>query len=68
MFWSCCDPVDHAGSMYLRVDKAEVGQHEGGSGEKKKRGEVCQSDGPVPVCPPPRLPPHPPNPPLKVSE
>lgn len=34
MFWSCCDPVDQAGSVYLRVDRAEVGQHEGGNGEK----------------------------------
>lgn len=51
--------------MYLKVDKAEVGQHEGGNG---KRGELCQSDAPVPVCPPPHLPPHSPNPPFKVSE
>lgn len=28
-FWSCCDPVDRAGSVYLKVDKAEVGQHGG---------------------------------------
>lgn len=56
MFWSCCDPVDQAGSMYLRVDRAEVGQHEAGN---KKRGELCQSNAPVTVCPLPHLPPDP---------
>lgn len=37
-------------------------------GATDKRGELCQSDGPVSVCPPPHLPLHPPNPHFKVSE
>lgn len=41
LFWSCCDPVDRARSMYLKVDKFEVGQHEWGN--SKRGGTVSKS-------------------------
>lgn len=47
-FWSCCDPVDQARSMYLKVDKVEVGQCDWGNG---KRGATVPAHRP---------PPHPP--------